>query len=550
MTTTGKRKTKTWLVVGLLATIGLPFALSASGCGPSGIPRRAPPPTPPTTRGGPSSMRRPPPTTPAFVDAPRSRDPRRRPAEDPAKSIDCARAPAVREARTECRTRSLRSSLEEQTGLVRARSVRAGGGGARSAPRRAPARGGDGRPHARRGGARPERGGDASRRRACAAARARRSRRRSPRRRGSRSSSSRPTSTPRGAPPTTSASSSRGAAGRGDAEDTAQGDVLVFAASESSPYADVNPDRRAAMSRHGDALLTSRTSCRGASSSCPPRALARKVVPRRDRARARAPHRRRGRSSIATRSCARSSEAGYLRVPVVEDPGSLRGPRRAPRRVAALEPRRRCASSSTATSSSSIKPFDPHRAATTKRRTTAGRCETLWLPPAREAILDGAHRRPGARARDAARRDDRSAHDARRAPSSTTSSSGRAFFGAEGFLPAYYDDSSRSSRYLPERRRRRPRRPAGDHARRSATSSSARRATPPRRRAEPTLPAGRVLRDEDDVARELAARAVVALHRTAVVGQARPTARSRAFEVAPRARSTSPRATTTTSRAR
>ena len=30
------------------------------------------------------------------------------------------------------------------------------------------------------------------------------------------------------------------------AEDTAQGDVLVLAANESSPYADVNPDRRAA----------------------------------------------------------------------------------------------------------------------------------------------------------------------------------------------------------------------------------------------------------------------------------------------------------------
>src|SRR6185312_5379868 len=34
-----------------------------------------------------------------------------------------------------------------------------------------------------------------------------------------------------------------------DAEDTGEGDVLVFAASESSPYADVSPDRRAAMSR-------------------------------------------------------------------------------------------------------------------------------------------------------------------------------------------------------------------------------------------------------------------------------------------------------------
>src|SRR5579859_1800161 len=40
----------------------------------------------------------------------------------------------------------------------------------------------------------------------------------------------------------------RGAADE-NAEDTGEGDVLVFAASESSPYADVSPDRPAAMSR-------------------------------------------------------------------------------------------------------------------------------------------------------------------------------------------------------------------------------------------------------------------------------------------------------------
>jgi hypothetical protein len=52
-----KAKTRTWLVVGLLAAIGLPFALTASGCGPSASPPSSPPPPPPpTTRGGPSSM--------------------------------------------------------------------------------------------------------------------------------------------------------------------------------------------------------------------------------------------------------------------------------------------------------------------------------------------------------------------------------------------------------------------------------------------------------------------------------------------------------------
>jgi hypothetical protein len=57
MTTTVKAKTRTWLVVALLAAVGTPFALSASGCGPSGNPPSSPPPPPPTTtRGGPSSM--------------------------------------------------------------------------------------------------------------------------------------------------------------------------------------------------------------------------------------------------------------------------------------------------------------------------------------------------------------------------------------------------------------------------------------------------------------------------------------------------------------
>ena len=82
------------------------------------------------------------------------------------------------------------------------------------------------------------------------------------------------------------------------------------------------------------------------------------------------------------------AEAGYLRVPLVEDPGSF-AVRGAPARRVAAEPEpSRCASSSTATSSLSIKPFDPRQK--TRRpheRTSATSRSEVWLPPAREAIL-------------------------------------------------------------------------------------------------------------------------------------------------------------------
>ena len=106
-----------------------------------------------------------------------------------------------------------------------------------------------------------------------------------------------------------------------EAEDTGEGDVLLFAASEVSPYADVNPDRRAAMSR----MATLHHLAHAQPWSVlvvPAAALARKVVPRKELAR------RADRiltdSEIDRDALVKSlSEAGYLRVPVVEDPGSF-----------------------------------------------------------------------------------------------------------------------------------------------------------------------------------------------------------------------------------
>ena len=93
----------------------------------------------------------------------------------------------------------------------------------------------------------------------------------------------------------------RGATDEATPRTPREGDVLVLAASESSPYADVNPDRRAAMSR----LATLFHLAHGRPWRVlvvPAAALARKVVPREGRcARTRTASSPR-RSSTATRS--------------------------------------------------------------------------------------------------------------------------------------------------------------------------------------------------------------------------------------------------------
>ena len=106
-----------------------------------------------------------------------------------------------------------------------------------------------------------------------------------------------------------------------DAEDTGAGEVLVFAASEASPYADVNPDRRAAMSRMAT-LFHLAHERPWSVLVVPASALARKVVPRTELA-------KRADRLVAEQELDRDglvrslAEAGYLRVPVVEDPGGF-----------------------------------------------------------------------------------------------------------------------------------------------------------------------------------------------------------------------------------
>ena len=104
-----------------------------------------------------------------------------------------------------------------------------------------------------------------------------------------------------------------------EAEDNGQGDVLLFAANESSPYADVSPDRSAAMSRMATLFHLAHERA-WSLLAVPASALVRKVVPR--KALQRRADRILAEQEVDREALVRSlSEAGYLRVPVVEDSG-------------------------------------------------------------------------------------------------------------------------------------------------------------------------------------------------------------------------------------
>jgi transcription-repair coupling factor (superfamily II helicase) len=297
-----------------------------------------------------------------------------------------------------------------------------------------------------------------------------------------------------------------------DAEDSGTGDVLVFAASETSPWADVSPDRRAAMSRmatlfhlaHGlpfRALVV------------PASALVRKVVPR--TVLAERADRIVAESEIDRDALVRSlAEAGYLRVPVVEDPGSFAV------RGALLDVWPPSSESPVRVELYgelvlSMKPFDPIEQKTHK---DAQGLQELWLPPAREAILD---------ARTVARARERVTQLAEMIDWPTTKTralvddvtSGRAFFGAEGFLPAYYTELDPLFAFVPADAAivlDDP--PSVTRAVREELERAAADAGHEQR--APSFLASTFYRDEAEVARDLSGRAVVALHRTAVAGGA------------------------------
>ena len=215
--------------------------------------------------------------------------------------------------------------------------------------------------------------------------------------------------------------------------------ALLAWSSESTPYAEVHPDRRIGMLRAGS-LAHVAAERRFEFLVVDAAALLRRVVPKR----------------IVAAACVRVvpeqtlelqtvteqlSAAGYLRVPVVEDPGSfaVRGgildvwspTGELPVRVDLY-----------GDMVLSLKSFDPE-----DQRTQAEQDE-LWLPPARESILS-------ARAEQRARDEIRSLCDAIDWPTTKTRAlvedvaTGRTFFGADGYLPAFYELEPLWT-YLPE----------------------------------------------------------------------------------------------------
>ena len=297
------------------------------------------------------------------------------------------------------------------------------------------------------------------------------------------------------------------------AEDIAKGEVLVLAANESSPYADVNPDRRAAMSRMATLFHLSE-GLPWTVLVVPAAALVRKVVPRR------VVHEHSVRVVAEAELdrdllLSRLSESGYLRVPVVEDPGTFAV------RGALLDVWPPSEASPVRVELYGdlvlhIKPFDPYEQRTRKKGAEDETLPEIWLPPAREAVLT---RETTARAKDRVQQladmVDMPTTRARALTDDVTS--GRSFFGAEGMLPAYYDALDPLFRYVdagaivmlddpPEITR--AVREELERADRDVVAKGA----------EPHFLPGTFFESEADVVRELAARSVVAMHRTPVMG--------------------------------
>jgi transcription-repair coupling factor (superfamily II helicase) len=226
----------------------------------------------------------------------------------------------------------------------------------------------------------------------------------------------------------------------GDEQDDADAAVLVLALPEASPYADLNPDRRAAMVRMATLahLATSRS---WDVLVVPPSALVRKMVPP-DVVRAstiRIAKEQELNRDLLVRDLL---DAGWLRVPIVEDPGSfaVRGSILDVWPPGMPEPVRIELYGDLV---ESLKTFDP------TSQTTSGIEDEIWLCPARDAILAKVHV-------DRAKRRVANLADMIDWPTTKTRhliddvATGRAFFGADGFLPAYYEALAPLSAYIPD----------------------------------------------------------------------------------------------------
>jgi transcription-repair coupling factor (superfamily II helicase) len=204
---------------------------------------------------------------------------------------------------------------------------------------------------------------------------------------------------------------------------------LFLAGAETSPYAEVHPDRRIAMQRAA-ALFTLAKGLPFRTIVTTAASLLRRVAP--PDAILAAGFELVTDGELDTEAAAkRLTAAGYLRVPVVEDPGSfaVRGgvfdvwPANAEAPVRA---------ELFGDAILSLKNFDPEG----QRRMEP--VHSAWLPPARETVLA---EQPIERARVALRGlcDDASFPSSKARALIDDLVLGRSFFGSEGFLPAFYD---------------------------------------------------------------------------------------------------------------
>lgn len=308
---------------------------------------------------------------------------------------------------------------------------------------------------------------------------------------------------------------------QGQGEETSQGEVLFFGASEVSPYADANPDRRAAQSRLATLFhLVHGLPFRFIVTSAP--ALVRKVVPR-DVLQRHSDVLMAEQEIDRDALLERLTSAGYLRVPLVEDPGSfaVRGSvldvwppgSEHPVRIELL-----------GDLVLSIKLFEP------EGQRSVREVKEVWLPPAREAILaDDTVQR----ARDLVRSlcDKVDLPSSRARPLIEDVAAGRTFFGAEGMLPAYFELEPLWA-YLPSNCVVVLEDPASIVA---AVREELDRALEheSQKQGEPHFAVSDFYETEEALGQWMSAAQVAALHRTAITGQEQETQALDRFEQAP-----------------
>jgi transcription-repair coupling factor (superfamily II helicase) len=315
--------------------------------------------------------------------------------------------------------------------------------------------------------------------------------------------------------------------GERDADDAEAGEgdsfgrVLLYLPSEASPYADVNPDRKGAQMRLAT-LFHLAVELPWSVIVCPIAALARKVLPR-DEVLEHAELVVVDQEIDREKLTARLGQMGYVRSPLCEDPGSfaVRGSLLDLWTPSADVPARVELYGDLILS---IKAFDPESQKTTRE------LREVWVSPAREAILTPASvERARARARAACDAVDLPSSKARALVDDVAS--GRAFFGSEGWLPAYVDLEAFSA-YLPADAVFLLEDPAAltaalrDEIGRAAADEA-------HKSREPRFPPSAFYETEGAVAAAIASRTAIALHRTGIEGESPSPASLERFEVTP-----------------